>query len=278
MKAQEFLNYAHDRFPGMTSRFFARDDLQDSYEDLCKLTMNIDWLRRDLVVLDLACGDGELTKKLQKNFEFETRFILVDQSEAELNLAKRRLGPARHNIDFKVGSAFSLPIQSNSVNLVVCHMALMLMRPVDRALAEISRVLVENGVFVAVIGGAWQESRIQEIFLRENRRVQNQYRVIEPEEFIDRRMRSTQAILELFSCVPLLNEVQVQDLTYERNFTPIQMTEFMMSVYDTYCLSDAGILDLQKSLFEEYRECCNSDGLIHFKINQKMIFSKKLTC
>lgn len=97
-------------------------------------------------ILDLACGDGYLLSQLsQAGF---SNLVGVDQSPEELARARQRLGPS---VDLHCQEARALPLSDASIDLVVCHWALMILEPVEPILAEIARVLRPNGGFIAIV-------------------------------------------------------------------------------------------------------------------------------
>lgn len=72
-------------------------------------------------------------------------YLGVDVSHAELSVARARgRGPVLN------GDALALPVESGSVDVVVCSMAIMLLRPIDAAMAEVARVLRPGGTFAAI--------------------------------------------------------------------------------------------------------------------------------
>jgi len=92
-------------------------------------------------VVDLACGNGPLAGELAAR-----GWVGVDLSRAELSLGSRqRVGPVA------LADVAALPVADRSAGSVVCSMALMLVQPLDRVLAEVARVLRPGGVFVALM-------------------------------------------------------------------------------------------------------------------------------
>lgn len=105
---------------------------RSSYEVLAE---RVDALPRTHHILDLACGDGFLLEMLHRRGFLHLEG--VDQSEHELSAARERLDSTirLHHADAR---ATALP--PASFDVVVCHMALMLITPVERVLAEIARI------------------------------------------------------------------------------------------------------------------------------------------
>ena len=96
------------------------------------------WLTENIVpserVLDLACGSAPAKPP------GALHWIGLDLSEAELDRVR-----GGGNSALIIGDATTLPIRDGTVDVVTCSMALMLVQPLDHALAEIHRVLVPGG-------------------------------------------------------------------------------------------------------------------------------------
>jgi SAM-dependent methyltransferase len=134
----EYLGAYHAAHPGITERILSgsrHPELGDPYQ----------WLReavphRPTRVLDLACGSAPMHALFP-----DSQYLGVDVSDAELGVARSRgRGPVLS------ADALALPVASGSVDVVVCSMALMLLRPVEQALAEVARVLRPEGTFAAM--------------------------------------------------------------------------------------------------------------------------------
>ncbi len=112
-------------------------------------------------VVDLACGSGPLTELCWQRHGEHIDLIGVDMSPDELALARNRLMSSR--VRFFQSMAQQLDcLPEASVDLVLCHWALTLMKPIEPVLQEVSRVLRPGGRFVAIIDGdATQSSRYQ---------------------------------------------------------------------------------------------------------------------
>jgi SAM-dependent methyltransferase len=92
-------------------------------------------------VLDLACGSGPLWPHLPAR-----PYLGVDRSPGELSLAAARGARLLVRAD-----ATALPVADSTVGVVVCAMALMIMQPLERVLAEVTRVLRSDGQLVALL-------------------------------------------------------------------------------------------------------------------------------
>jgi ubiquinone/menaquinone biosynthesis C-methylase UbiE len=138
---ESYLRDWHHRHPDACRVFVnARDDAgRSSYQRLASLAQHA------TAVLDVACGTGALLS-LVRGVAPAARLAGVDLSESELRLAAQRLPDSQ----LSVARAQALPLTRGSVDLVLCHMALMLMDRPEDAILEIRRVLRAGGLFSAV--------------------------------------------------------------------------------------------------------------------------------
>jgi ubiquinone/menaquinone biosynthesis C-methylase UbiE len=91
--------------------------------------------------LDAACGTGRHARRLD---ELGNTVVGVDGSPEMLDVAKRSVPDAV----FREGDLCSLPLESASVDLVVCALALEHVGDLSAAVAELSRVLRPGGRMV----------------------------------------------------------------------------------------------------------------------------------
>lgn len=144
---KDLLDY-HTKKPAITEKTLGISKTKDnktSYEILLGAVPDY----RNKTVLDLACGNGPLTRLLVKEYPEVRRIVGVDMCESDLQLARSAIKNPK--VEFRCESAGSLSLSNASVDVVLSHMALMLFRPVEPAIQEISRVLVSGGLFAAMI-------------------------------------------------------------------------------------------------------------------------------
>jgi len=142
-----FLQNAHLKSPSMTPRAFSQYKTKkglSSYEMLSQvLTGN------EKKILDLACGDGFLFSFISKQAP-QAIYSGLDMSEGELQVARKNV--QGKNVEFINSMAQLLPFENNSLDAILCHMALMLMMPLDGVIQEIDITLKVGGIFAAVVG------------------------------------------------------------------------------------------------------------------------------
>jgi len=119
----------------------------DRMNRLISLGLDRRWRERTLdaiavgpgdVVLDLACGTGDLSESAAAR---GARVLGVDIAREMLRAARRREVPA----SFALGDAASLPLRDGCASAVVCGFALRNFTSLERVLAEIARVLRCDG-------------------------------------------------------------------------------------------------------------------------------------
>lgn len=92
-------------------------------------------------VLELGCGEGELAARVAQ--ELGAQVVAIDQSERMVELARSR------GVDARVGDAQEVPFPDGSFDVVVAAWMLYHVTDLDRALAQIRRVLRPGGRLVA---------------------------------------------------------------------------------------------------------------------------------
>jgi ubiquinone/menaquinone biosynthesis C-methylase UbiE len=101
--------------------------------------------------LDVGTGPGVFPIFISKALP-EIRFKGIDLSPVMIELAKKNVidEGVKERMEFEVGSAYSLPCEDHSIDLLLCINTLHhLDRPVD-FFNEVARALKENGAFVIV--------------------------------------------------------------------------------------------------------------------------------
>jgi SAM-dependent methyltransferase len=93
-------------------------------------------------VLEVGGGQGVLAERMQRELGAQVTFL--DLSPGMVELARAR------GIDAQVGDAQALPFAAGSFDTVVAAWMLYHVPDIERALAELARVLVEGGALIAV--------------------------------------------------------------------------------------------------------------------------------
>jgi ubiquinone/menaquinone biosynthesis C-methylase UbiE len=96
-----------------------------------------------VMVLEIACGTGRVTKHLRKALATSSKLIATDLNAGMLQVAVQNV--KEENVEFKEADAQLLPFDDNSFDLVVCQFGFMFVPDKSKAFSEAYRVLKPNG-------------------------------------------------------------------------------------------------------------------------------------
>lgn len=97
-------------------------------------------------IVDLGCATGTASKLLAKRFRGAS-VIGIDQSAEMLRVARGKKS-WRSKCSFVEADAAALPLADQSVDIVFCNQLLPWIDDVPAVLAEVNRILRENGLFL----------------------------------------------------------------------------------------------------------------------------------
>ncbi|MEM9223827.1 MAG: class I SAM-dependent methyltransferase [Pseudomonadota bacterium] len=149
---KEHLLAVHREHAGFTEHCAGRcrDDAgRTSYDWLAELLG--EGVRGRQRILDLACGSGPLLSVCADR-QPHCDLVGIDMSLDELSLARTRLGPRPVTLHHAMAQDMPM-VETESVDVVLCHWALTLMAPLEPVLSEVARVLRRGGLFAAIVDG-----------------------------------------------------------------------------------------------------------------------------
>ena len=128
-----------DKNAGRYDRFMRKD--RAAYDEMYELIRPI---VRHKTVLELATGTGLIAKHIVN----AAAHIEATDASAEM-IAEAKRGNQSAKLHFSVQDMFRLPYADKSFDAVIVSNALHVVPPPEKALAEIRRVLKEDGVLIA---------------------------------------------------------------------------------------------------------------------------------
>ena len=145
-----YLKDWHRRFAGQRLSLFEQFCLENGTTSFEALVTAAE-LRPQQTVLELGCGEGPLLRYLLRS---DVRYIGVDFSAASLAAARQQFGATA--AAFVEADAGQMPLPDASCDVVLSHMALHIMTPVEPVLCEVARVLKPHGTFHGFLPAAWR--------------------------------------------------------------------------------------------------------------------------
>lgn len=147
---------------GFDEGYWSSDELKNTFlDEQRKYIWNKDYwrsimvplfnLKQDSVVLDVGCGLGFLGRNLAEFVPYG-KIIGVDLDAKLVEEAKKIVDESKLSkiFDFRVGNAYELPVDSNSVDLSICQTLLCHLEEPIKAISEMRRVTKKGGRVVAV--------------------------------------------------------------------------------------------------------------------------------
>ncbi len=100
------------------------------------------------IILDAGCGNGYLIRKISQDAK---RVIAADFSQSMLSIAQENT-KSLSNIEYKnIDFTQPFPMESQSVDVVICIMMLQYLPALSVFAGESSRILTQDGIFIMVI-------------------------------------------------------------------------------------------------------------------------------
>jgi len=270
----EYLKQAHHEAPGMTPHAF--DDFkasngQNSYQVLAKTLGKLS--SKQVRILDLACGDGHLIPFIQKMAEEPAQILGVDMSADELEIAKtKKFGS---NVIFKCEMANSISESSNSFDAILCHMALMLMTPIEPVVLELYRLLRPNGLIASVVGSSPSELSFNMTY----RKILNGFIKEKYPKFIapvtgDQRINTQKDLQSVFP-ESKFYDLKAENICLFKDIQPMESWNYFKDMYLVTILPDKEKAELRSRIVAAAEDAKNSSNLLTLEFPISLISCRK---
>lgn len=146
---------------GFAEGFWSKDEVKNVFLDeqreyllnedyFRKVLVPLFGLREDSVIVDVGCGLGFMGSKLAE-FVPNGKVIGVDLDPKLIEEARRKAISRGTGVqEFRVGNAYKLPLDDDSVDLSICQTLLMHLDEPLRSIEEMKRVTKTGGRVVAI--------------------------------------------------------------------------------------------------------------------------------
>ena len=136
--------YKSDKNLNLRSNLHSYNNNKVDFDKWC--FNQIDFIKNSRI-LELGCGPGKLWYKNKDNIDNTLNIILSDFSKSMLKIAKDKLQEINHNFIYKEINAEDIPYEDESFDAVIAQHMLYFVPNIEKALAEIKRVLSPGGMF-----------------------------------------------------------------------------------------------------------------------------------
>lgn len=109
-------------------------------------------------VLEIACGNGVLTRHLSDTLDDSVRLVATDLNPEMVDAAFVSVGDP--SVDFRPAEVTALPFDDDSFDVVVCQFGVMFFDDKLRGYHEVSRVLKPGGRFVFNVWDSLDRNRL----------------------------------------------------------------------------------------------------------------------
>jgi len=104
-------------------------------------------LKKKNKILEIGCGSGEMTKKLEN----KAKITAIDLDKKQIEEARNKI----KNAEFKIADATKLPFKNNSFDAAYSINVLHHIPPYEKVFKEIYRVLKKSGTLFLVDVRSW---------------------------------------------------------------------------------------------------------------------------
>jgi ubiquinone/menaquinone biosynthesis C-methylase UbiE len=270
---EEQIRDYHRNHVGTTPLSFADAEV---INDTSPRQSSYDWLAnrvpktgRPIRLLDLGCGCGWLLSLLAARNQPGLTMIGVDISSDELTLAAKRLDGAALLLEAR---AQALPLSPATVDIVLSHLAIMVMSDMEAVVDNIRNVLVPGGEFACVVWSRALPGDVSDLLMQELREAIRS----EPgalRALGDARTVSANGLRSLFHHG--FHLVEMTDLAVRKYGTANAIWDALVPNYDTYRLSPGNIAMRRQSFIKKVEHLSDNNGIIECTLEFRSLIVRR---
>jgi SAM-dependent methyltransferase len=272
--AEAYLRDYHRRYTGYTARCFegapAEADGREWPSSYAWLADRVPRAAARVDVLDLACGDGALLSLLAARRQPGLALTGVDFSPEELAGAEKRLGGAARLIEAR---AQALPFPAASFDVVLCHLALMVMDDPEQVIDDVRRVLKPGGEFACLVSGGVVLGDGFELFAKATRDA-----ILSDgsarHDLGDARTTTLEGLLGLFGAG--FASAAVGELIVRLRATPEAILDTLSPNYETDRLSPASLDALRATFLTNSHGLVGTNGTMDCSIRLRFLTARRI--
>ncbi len=216
----------------------------NTIEHLHRYSITFDFIK-DKTVADVACGEGYGSHLIS---QYARHVIGIDIDEETVTKAKTKYESS--NLNFRVGNAIKIPIESSTIDVVISFETIEHITQHDEMLKEIKRILTRDGILI--ISSPDKKYYTDVPNYRNNFHLKELYKD-EFKELMQKYFENYSYYFQRMIKGSLIIDEQKQNRNalycYSGNYTSIERNEFT-PLYNICVASDAIVQKLPMSIFE----------------------------
>tara|TARA_Y100000389_G_C17352874_1_gene459435 strand:- start:264 stop:968 length:705 start_codon:yes stop_codon:yes gene_type:complete len=173
---------------------------------------------KDKILIDVACGTGDLGKLFLNSTNKNGKIFCVDPNKAMIGKAKIKLKDYK-NINWVIAEAEKLPIKNNSCDYYTISFGLRNAKDINKALSEAYRVLKPGGRYLCLEFSKIQNSNLDFVYKNYSKLIPFIGRMVasqkEPYEYL---VNSIQEFINQEELIDLIKINKFENCSY-RNFS-----------------------------------------------------------
>lgn len=266
-----YLRAFHAQRPNATPEFFARWPLLGGDTSYARLAAELDGVHGVRTIVDLACGNGHLIGDIRARAP-RAHVVALDMCAEEVARARERFGDDA--ISYACADASCIPLGDAGADVVLSHMAFMLMAPIEPVVAELARVIRAGGRFSAMVGRPFRDAPgvMPELSERYGRALADTHPEMARLGGGDRRSATAAGVRTLFAAAGREVAVQQEDTALVVRCRPAEVwSEVFAGLYFSDAFSDAESASLARAMREVAAPFADESGTVRVDVPVALI-------
>lgn len=273
---QQLLLQYHKQHTGITYELFKEFKSKEGYNSYELISNEIKITKAEKVeLLDIACGNGIISQYCLKKSS-NIKYIGIDISKHQIELAKTM--HEGNNIEFRVEDSGDMSFRDSKFDYVVCHLALMLLNPVQKTLHQIERVLKTNGYFLAIVNSRKvNDELLKKIMIKVGQFIKSKCPDFGIKNGGNSKTYDKDGLEFLLKEFPTLSKnIEVIELELIRKMTFMEFWKLISSSYNVFSLPQNHIKELKKLVFKKLKEVTIGGNYLEVKYPFNLYKIKKI--
>lgn len=227
-------------------------------------------------ILDIPCGSGPLIQRVSNEVGPGGYLIGVDFNGDEIKKACESI--KQGNIQFLCEKAQNLPIASNTIDVIFCHLGLMLFNPIEPVIKEVSRVLKQGGFVVANLISSKNHSAVFKEYCKITHDYERHIPKAQQFSWGDSSVNTPEGLKVLFGIDQGFSDnIEKAHYTVGHRDTPETMLKLLRTFFQiSYLLGESDRIKCERELLAVLERFQDENGQVNFEIPFEKVIIKKI--